>query len=130
MTPPERDRPGFDRRTENLIASFRGLPPVDSRARMRKTRKLEELIGGVLSDHHLTPSSAEELLRAGWPEIVGAANAAYSQPVRVERKTRLLVQVAHPVVRNELHLHRQTILERLRAVPGCEQIKEVLFRTG
>ena len=67
--------------------------------------------------------------KARWPEIVGAANASYSHPARIERN-QLIVLAAHSVVRNELFLHRQSILEKLKKLPGCADIKGLALRAG
>jgi len=48
----------------------------------------------------------------------------------VVEKGLLVVLVSHAVVRNELFLHRQSILEKLRKVPGCTAIKGLALRTG
>ena len=44
--------------------------------------------------------------------------------------TEALVLVSHAVVRNELFHHRETILGRIRAVPGCEGVKGINLRMG
>lgn len=130
MSEPGQKPPAFSRAAENLIAAFRGLPADSLRSRPRQTRKLGELVGNILTRYHLGVPSAEETVRAQWPQLVGPANAGYSHPLRIERSAKLLVQVSHPVVRNELHLHRETILKRLKALPGCENIKDLIFRAG
>ena len=36
----------------------------------------------------------------------------------------------HAVVRNELFLHRDSILAKLRKLPGCAEIKGLALRSG
>jgi hypothetical protein len=62
--------------------------------------------------------------------LVGVANAAYSHAVRIEREKRLVVHVAHSVVRNELFMHRAEIVARIQKLPGCTGIKELNLRAG
>jgi hypothetical protein len=61
--------------------------------------------------------------------LVGTANAAYSHPVTIERN-RLLVLASHAVVRNELFLHRDEIVARIRELPGCAHVKSLNLRAG
>jgi hypothetical protein len=36
----------------------------------------------------------------------------------------------HAVVRNKLFLHREPIMEKLRKLPGCSEIKGLALRSG
>lgn len=119
----------FSHEVENLIASFRGMPEDESRARNRKTQDLGALIDELLVKYRISHDSLEHSIREKWVELVGAPNAAYSHPVVVERG-QLLVLVSHAVVRNELFHHRLQILEKLRKLPGCGGIKGLTLRAG
>lgn len=119
----------FSREVENLIAGFRGLPEDDNRSKRRKTTDLAALIDELLVKYRISHDSLEHSIREKWPELVGAANASYSHPLVVERN-QLVVLVSHAVVRNELFLHRATILEKLRKLPGCAAIKSLHLRSG
>jgi len=119
----------FSHEVENLIASFRGLPEDETKARNRKTQDLGKLIDDLLVKYRISHDSLEHSIREKWVELVGAPNAAYSHPVVVERG-QLLVLCSHAVVRNELFHHRLQILEKLRKLPGCEGIKGLTLRAG
>lgn len=119
----------FSREVENLIADLRGLPENEARSRPRKTHDVGALIDELLVKYRISHDSIEHSIRAKWPELVGAANAAYSHPVVVERQM-LLVLTSHAVVRNELFHHKATILEKLRKLPGCAEIKGLTLRSG
>lgn len=121
----------FRREVENLIAGFRGLPEDRGKSRRRQTRALGALVEELLVKHKIGRPSAEQTLREKWADLVGTPNATYSHPVSIERGGRaLLVLVSHAVVRNELFLYRASILEKLRKIPGCSAIKELLLRAG
>jgi hypothetical protein len=123
--------PQFSRRVENLIAGFRGLPEDRGRSRRHATRPLAAVLEEQLIKYRIGRSSLEHTLREKWPDLVGGANATYSHPVTIERGGRaLVVLVSHAVVRNELFLHRQPILQKIRQVPGCAGIKELHLRAG
>jgi hypothetical protein len=119
----------FSRAVENLIADFRQLPEDPGRSKRRKTTDLTALIDDLLVKYRISHDSLEHSIREKWAELVGVANASYSHPVVVE-KGLLVVLVSHAVVRNELFLHRQSILEKLKKLPGCDGIKGLALRTG
>ncbi|HET7534841.1 MAG TPA: DUF721 domain-containing protein [Candidatus Didemnitutus sp.] len=123
------DAKEFSREVENLIAGFRDLPEDEGRSKRRKTADLGALIDELLIKYRISHDSLEHSIREKWPELVGAPNAAYSHPVVVERG-QLLVLVSHAVVRNELFQHRLMILEKLRKLPGCAEIRGLTLRAG
>jgi len=119
----------FSRAVENLIAGLRELPEDRSRSRKRKPTELGALVDELLVKYRISHDSLEHSIREKWPELVGVANASYSHPVVVERNL-LVVLVSHSVVRNELFLHRDSILAKLRKLPGCAEIKGLALRAG
>jgi hypothetical protein len=121
----------FSRAAEKLIAELRGIPLEEpAKMRRRPTQPLGPLIEELLVKNKIGRASPEDALRARWPELVGAANAGYSHAAQIDARGRLLVLAAHSVVRQELFLHRETILARVRAVPGCGQVKQIIVRAG
>lgn len=126
---PQSEPKEFSRAVENLIAGLRDLPEDTSRARNRKASELTSLIDELLVKHRISHDSLEHSIRAKWAELVGVANAAYSHPLVMEKKL-LVVLVSHAVVRNELFLHKDAIVEKLRQLPGCADIKGLALRSG
>ncbi len=119
----------FSRAVENLIADLRGLPEDRKRSKRRPVTEIGTLIDSLLVKHRISHDSLEHSIREKWAELVGPANAAYSHPVVVERGL-LLVLVSHAVVRNELFQHRLVILEKLKKLPGCTEIRGLTLRAG
>lgn len=126
---PESEPKEFSREVENLIAGLRELPEDRTRSKRRKPAELASLIDELLVKYRISHDSLEHSIREKWPELVGVANATYSHPLVVERNL-LVVLVSHAVVRNELFLHRASILEKLRQLPGCDGIKGINLRSG
>ena len=121
----------FSRMAEELVGDFRGIPfDEPRRSKKRPTQPLAGLVESILTQHQIGRDSAEHTIRAHWPALVGVANAAYSHAVRIEREKRLVVHVAHSVVRNELFMHRAEIVVRIQKLPGCAGIKELNLRAG
>jgi len=121
----------FSRTAEELIASFRGVP-LDNPAYMRKraTKDLGPLIEDLLVKYQIGRDSPEHTIREHWAEIVGSANASYSHPVRLESNRSLVVLASHAVVRNELFHHRALIVDKIRKLPGCNEIRSINLRSG
>lgn len=128
----ERKPPSFSPSAENAIAEFRGLPAGEPpRMRRRPTRELASVLEEIRVKYRIGRDAPEDAIRNRWPEIVGAANAAFSQAARLDQGgRRLIVLVDNSVVRSELFLHRDLILERLRQLPGCSGVKILHIRTG
>jgi hypothetical protein len=120
----------FSRPIENMIAEMRGVPPDDSQSRLRDTRTVGDLAEFLLHKHRIGMKTPEEAIRDAWVEIVGAPNAEFCHPLRVDRDRVLLVGVSNPIVRQELLFHKTVVLQRIRAIPACAHITEVLFRAG
>ena len=119
----------FSRAVENLIAGLRSLPEDKSRSKKRRPTELTSVIDELLVKYRISHDSVEHSIREKWAELVGVANATYSHPLTVEKKL-LVVLVSHSVVRNELFLHRDSILEKLRKLPGCTDVKGLALRSG
>ena len=120
----------FSKLAEELVGDLRGVPSDEPRrSKKRATQSLATVVEKLMIQHQIGRPSVEQTIRDRWPELVGAANAAYSHAARLERN-RLTVFVAHSVVRNELFLHRDEIVARIRQVPGAENIKSLNLRVG
>jgi hypothetical protein len=121
----------FSRLAEELIADLRGVPlNVPKRMRNRPTKPFAPLIEELVVKHRVGRASPEDALREHWPELVGSANASYSHAAEIDPRGRLLILTSHAVVRQELFMHRETILARVRAVPGCGHVREIFIRFG
>ena len=120
----------FSKRAETLIADLRGVPSeIPRRSVQRATQPVANIVEQLLQKYHIGREAPEHEIRAQWATLVGAANAAYSHPARLERNM-LTVLTAHSVVRNELFLHRAEIVARIRQLPGCGDVKAINVRTG
>ncbi len=120
----------LSRLAEQLVGDLRGIEPEDpARSKPRPTQPLATVLDELLTKYRIGRDSAEQTIRDHWVEIVGAANAAYSHAVSIERN-RLLVLASHSVVRNELFHHREEIVARIRQLPGCASVKSLNLRAG
>ena len=120
----------FSRAVQNLVAGLRHLPEDRGRSRSRQAQTLGDAVEKLMSKYQIGRPSPEQTIRDNWPSIVGPANAAYSNAVRLDRGKRLLVHASHAVVRSELFLHRAAIAERIRKLPGCGDVKDIFIKAG
>ncbi|HEY0946960.1 MAG TPA: DciA family protein [Opitutaceae bacterium] len=121
----------FSKLAEELIGDLRGVPfEVPRRQVKRATKPMAGLVEELLHKHQIGRDSPEQTIRDHWRDLVGAANAHYSHAAQIDPRGRLLVLASHSVVRNELFLHRLAIVERIRKLPGCNNVRELMVRTG
>lgn len=121
----------FSRVAEDLISSLRRIPSEDPRGIRRKpSHGVSELIDQLKSKYGIGMPTAEQAIRDKWPEVVGPANASYSNAVRIDERGRLIVHATHAVVRNELFLNRAEIMERIKRIPGCGAVKQLHLIQG
>jgi hypothetical protein len=121
----------FSKAAEEAIAQFRRVPFTEPRRMQRRpTRAMAPLIESLLAKYQIGRHSCEQTIRDHWPEIVGPPNAAYSHPVRIGPDKKLLVLVSHSVVRSELFLHRDAILKKVQALPGCDHVRQLNLQAG
>ncbi len=120
----------FSKLAEELIGDLRHVPFAEPRRQVKRpTQALTALVEDILQKHHIGRDAPEHTIRNEWARLVGTANANYSHPVTIERG-RLTVLVSHAVVRNELFMHKDAIVEKLRKLPGCAEIKGLALRSG
>ena len=120
----------FSKIAEELIGDLRGVDTNEpKRSRKRPTQSLAAVIDELVQKHHIGREAPEQVIRDHWPELVGAANAAYSHPAKLERNM-VTVLAAHAVVRNELFLHRAEIVARIKKLKGCANVKALNIRAG
>lgn len=126
-TNPER----FSFQAEKLIAALRRVPDTTpERMKKRPTHELTTLVEELMVKFQIGRDSPEQLIRDNWAELVGPANAHYSHAVQIDPRGRLTVLAGHAVVRNELFIHRQLIVERIRKLAGCTHVRELNIRAG
>jgi hypothetical protein len=120
----------FTRKVENMIAAFRGLPTDRSVSKLRETAPVGDLVAGVMEKYRVGMPSREDTIMQNWDKVVGAANASYSHLMRIENERRVFIAVTNSIVRQELFFHRKLVLERIQALPGCKDLRDLRLLTG
>jgi len=126
---PDQSSHTFPRFAQNMIADFLQVPNDDSHSRRRPTKDVNELLEQILNKYQIGRDAPEHTIRENWKAIAGS-NAHYSHPVSIDPRGKLLVLASHAIVRNELFMHRALIVEKIRKLPGCAAVKEILVKAG
>ena len=95
--------------------------------RRSKTISLAEALRDYKSEMKLGEKLAEAGILNSWEGIVGKAISSRTKKVFIKDKI-LYVQLSSSVVRNELLMLRQALLEKLNSQAGSEVIKDIVFR--
>lgn len=95
---------------------------------MRKPndQSVKDVIGKFLDVHRLRKKFDETSVVAMWPEIMGTAIANRTTQIYVYDK-KLFVRLESSVIKNELLMVRQSILEKLNESAGTQVISEIVF---
>ena len=120
----------FNRKTNNLIASFRGLPPDYSRGFHKQAKELDSVMDQLVDRLKINSTQPEEIITNEWKSLVGEQNAKHAHPWRLDRGKTLYIQVGNPVVKQEMQFRKKILIQRLNKLPGCAEIRQVIFRAG
>jgi hypothetical protein len=114
---------------QRLLAQFRNVRHWEPHASGRNLKPIHGTVERLMRKWNLGELiPAEQTIIRHWKELLGPERAQRCQPVRIAGDTRLVVAVAHPVLRQELEFEKRNILRKLRALPGCESIHSIQFQ--
>ncbi|MDD3195669.1 MAG: DUF721 domain-containing protein [Paludibacter sp.] len=95
--------------------------------RRKNTELLGDVIQQFLKQRKLDKPLYEQRLLSAWPEVLGPNIQAYTSSLSIKNKV-LYVSISSSVLRHDLFLSRQQIVESLNKHVGAEVIKEIVFR--
>lgn len=119
----------FRRHVENLIANLRGLPEDTSPPQYKHATGLDSLISVLEEKHAIHRETPERIIMRHWRAIV-AEDADRCCPEKLDPAGRLVIRVANPVVRRELAFREREIVDRIRALDGCQGVRALVFLAG
>lgn len=120
----------FPKQVNELIAELRGVPADKSRARDRPTTAIGNLVEVILQKHRLGKVSVEDSIMARWRDIVGEQSAHRCRPLKIIDGRQLIIVTTNAVLRQELMFRKTDILRKVREIPECSTIRELVIRTG
>jgi predicted nucleic acid-binding Zn ribbon protein len=95
--------------------------------RRSKTISLAEALKDYIKEMNFGPKLSEAGIVNSWDEVVGKAISSRTAKVYIKDKV-LYVHLRSSVVRNELVMLRQALMEKLNEKAGTEVIRDIVFR--
>ena len=95
--------------------------------RKSQTRKIDSVIREFLSEANLDKKLKEVHIVSEWEALMGKMVAARTKYIYIRNRT-LFVQVTSPVLKNELLMMRNDIIERLNEIAGEKLVEELVVR--
>ncbi|WP_443944665.1 DUF721 domain-containing protein [Pedobacter sp. AW1-32] len=87
---------------------------------------MKDAISKMLDVYRLRRKFDETSILAIWPEIMGTAIANRTKKLYIHDK-KLFIRIESSVIKNELVLVRQGIIQKLNEHAGNEVINEIVF---
>lgn len=95
--------------------------------RRSKTISLAEAVHDYIKEMHLEGKLSEIAVLNSWEETVGKAIASRTSKIYIRDKV-LFVHLSSSVVRSELLMLRQALVDKINEKAGTEVIKEIVLR--
>ena len=117
----------FSKSVEDMIADFRGLPRTTTESLQQAPVLLDTVLELVKEKYKLERPSPERTIIENWNDIFGNL-AGRCNPVSLKDGQTLVISVTNQTLRSELQFRKQALLKKIRALPYCENISEILIR--
>jgi len=95
--------------------------------RKREAQSLSDILGESLKNLQIDGKIHETRIMDAWSDVVGPVIAAHTGNKYVSRRV-LYVQMDTPIIRSELQMMRQSLVEKLNLAAGADTIKDIVFR--
>lgn len=95
--------------------------------RRRETESIKDLIQEFLKLRKLDKPLFEKKIVNAWSKVLGENISEYTTDIIV-RNRKLYVTLSSSVLRHDLFLSRDEIVQSLNKYVGCDVIDEVVFR--
>lgn len=95
--------------------------------RKREAQSLADILVDSLRNLQIDGKIHETRVLDAWSGVVGPIISAHTVNKYISRRV-LHVQMDTPIIRNELQLMRQSLVEKLNKAAGAETIKDIIFR--
>jgi hypothetical protein len=95
--------------------------------RRRETENIKDLIQEFLKLRKLDKPLFEKKIVNAWSKVLGENISEYTTDIIV-RNRKLYVTLSSSVLRHDLFLSRDEIMQSLNKYVGCDVIDEVVFR--
>ena len=94
--------------------------------RSSKEEHLGDVIDKLLKAYNLEDKMKELDLLEAWPDLMGKAVAHRTKSIEIKNQ-KLLLKIDSSVMREQLHIGKQVIIQRVNEFMGKDVIKDVWF---
>ena len=91
-----------------------------------KEKHLGDVIDKLLKAYNLEDKMKELDLLEAWPDLMGKAVAHRTKSIEIKNQ-KLLLKIDSSVMREQLHIGKQVIIQRVNEFMGKDVIKDVWF---
>ncbi len=98
----------------------------NEKKRSSNEKHLGDVIDKLLKAYKLEDKMKELDLLEAWPELMGKAVAHRTKSIEIKNH-KLLLKIDSSVMREELHVGKQVIIQRVNEFMGKEVIRDVWF---
>lgn len=95
--------------------------------RRKKTESIRDVVQVFLKQNRLEKPLYEKKIIDAWPQVLGKTILDYTQEMRVHNK-KLYVTLSSSVLRHDLFISRDKIMESLNNHVGHHVINEIVFK--
>lgn len=95
--------------------------------RRRNTESIRDVIQQFLKQKKLEKPLNEKRIIDAWPEVLGKNIVAYTSELNIKNKI-LYVKLSSAVLRHDLFISRENIVESLNNHVGYHVIDDIVFR--
>ena len=98
----------------------------NEKKRSSKEKHLGDVIDKLLKAYNLEDKMKELDLLEAWPDLMGKAVAHRTKSIEIKNQ-KLLLKIDSSVMREQLHIGKQVIIQRVNEFMGKDVIKDVWF---
>lgn len=93
----------------------------------KETLHISNIIPQVLQNNHLNSKLNETKIVTSWNTVVGKQIAHYTKSIYIKGGI-LYVSLTSSIVRGELSMSREILIEKLNNITGKSTIKDIIFK--
>ena len=98
----------------------------NEKKRSSNEKHLGDVIDKLLKAYNLEDKMKELDLLEAWPDLMGKAVAHRTKSIEIKNQ-KLLLSIDSSVMREQLHIGKQVIIQRVNEFMGKEVIRDVWF---
>ena len=112
-----------------LVANFLEMPMGEDMTKFREPLSMKELIEKTWENWGLgDEKTPEESISENWQKLVGKKLCLKCAPERLHPSSGILfIRTSGGPVRQELSFQKKGILEKIKKLEGCSEIKDLKF---